>query len=836
MLGYRGDGIGEEVKASLRKRALLWGSLLVFFLPLMSNRFRAETGANALGSKVFTPTLPSPFSPKAGQVLNRLNLEEAVRRSLAADEDLDAEERAGDDFYSLSEDTLLSVASPGLLRNDGETKGNSGRVRIETLPLHGRVELAPDGSFNYLPEHNFTGVDTFTYRPIAGTGSPRFHRVFLLVQPVQDTPSAGDDFFSLNDDGTSLEIASPGVLENDVDGDGEALKAVLVTPPAVGRVVLSQEGSFRLTVPADFSGTVHFSYRALDTTGLASEVAWVSVNVNSSSSPPNLEVLSPLDGAPLRGEFTVRAKASDDRSVEMADLYVDGILVAEGVAPEEESVSLPLKGNFSILPGEESAPSSSHPLGLVVTGEGRGWLLNGRSFSALEKRFPLNAKFLDDGWGKSFVLSPTVESWLLENFSDGAQVSLERHWGDGISSFRIDSLRRLYEMRAYAGMTALFRRKIDNPGREELLMLFKTFSGLWDVASDGTTAALGDNLLLVKTDDSPLWEMDHQGWNPVGLAALPKGRVILFEAGPGAAVASLTDRTFKVARQWGAERFLLSAEGFGRVAALGYRSGMNLLLVGDPMAEQWDEILLTHLLAERVVFLDPQTLLVSGREPGSNLPLAQRIVNEGGYWSPKAPEEIPEGVMAVVAWKEAGIKRVSSPEAWPTLSGSAEISPPGLPGREQNLQGTEVTGSNERFFRWTIDTRSWKNGLHELKVVVYDDEGLSGEEGLAVVSRNLALSLSGERVRRGSSAVSAGGVRLTLEAGNPDRVPVGSYRLERRYGNGTWERLQKLKGISLTEGPWELIDSQVGGGNPSYRVVLFGEKGEPLALSNTVSL
>ena len=77
---------------------------------------------------------------------------------------------------------------------------------------------------------------------------------------------------------------------------------------------------------------------------------------------------------------------------------------------------------------------------------------------------------------------------------------------------------------------------------------------------------------------------------------------------------------------------------------------------------------------------------------------------------------------------------------------------------------------------------------------------------------------------------------MTLEAGNPDRVPVGSYRLERRYGNGTWERLQKLKGISLTEGPWELIDSQVGGGNPSYRVVLFGEKGEPLALSNTVSL
>ena len=834
MLGYRGDGIRGEVKASLGKRAFLWGSLLVFFLPLMSNRFHAEAGA--LGQKAFVPTLLSTISPQAGQVLNRLNLEEALRRSLAADKALDAEEKPGDDSYSLSEDTLLSVAAPGLLRNDGETEGSPGRVKIETLPLHGRVELGPDGSFNYLPERNFTGVDAFSYSPIAGTGSLRPHRVFLLVQPVQDTPSAGDDFFSFVDDGTSWEIHSPGVLENDVDGDGEALKAVLVTPPEAGRVVLSQEGGFRLTVPSDFSGTVHFSYRALDTTGLASEVAWVNVNINSPSSPPNLKVLSPLDGAPVSGVLTVRAKASDDRSVEMADLYVDGVLVAEGIAPEEESLNLPLKGDFSTLSAEGSVPSPSAPLGLVVTGEGRGWLLNGRSLSTLEKRFPLNGKFLDDGWGKSFVLSPKVESWLLEDLRDGAQVSLERHLGDGISSFRIDSLRRLYEMRAYAGMTALFRRKIDNPGREELLMLFKTFSGLWDVASDGTTAALGDNLLLVKTDDSPLWEMDHQGWNPVGLAALPKGRVILFEAGPGAAVATLSDRTFKVARQWGAERFLLSAEGFGRVAALGYRSGMNLLLVGDPMAEQWDEILLTQLLAERVAFLDPQTILVSGRAPGSDLPLAQRIVNEGGYWNPKAPEEVPEGVMAVISWKDTDSKRAPSPEAWPTASGSAESSQPGFSGGEQNLQGAEATGSKEWSFRWTMDTRNWKNGLHELKVVVYDDEGLSGAESLSVASRNLSPFLSGERVRRGSSAAPLGGVRLTLETGNPDRVPVGAYRLERRYGNGAWERVQEVKGTSLAEGPWELVDSQADGGERSYRVVLLGGKGEPLALSNTVSL
>ena len=69
-------------------------------------------------------------------------------------------------------------------------------------------------------------------------------------------------------------------------------------------------------------------------------------------------------------------------------------------------------------------------------------------------------------------------------------------------------------------------------------------------------------------------------------------------------------------------------------------------------------------------------------------------------------------------------------------------------------------------------------GLREgQKVVVYDDEGLSGAESLSVASRNLSPFLSGERVRRGSPAAPLGGVTLTLEAGNPDRVPVAVWRM-----------------------------------------------------------
>ena len=76
---------------------------------------------------------------------------------------------ARDDEYVVQQDNLLVVpVATGVLSND---------ERPETTPLtavwvsgtsHGTLALEPDGSFQYAPEAGFVGVDTFTYRAIAG--------------------------------------------------------------------------------------------------------------------------------------------------------------------------------------------------------------------------------------------------------------------------------------------------------------------------------------------------------------------------------------------------------------------------------------------------------------------------------------------------------------------------------------------------------------------------------------------------------------------------------------------------------------------------------------------
>ena len=58
--------------------------------------------------------------------------------------------------------------------------------------------------------------------------------------------------------------ASPRLLFNDSDPDGDTLTAVLLTGPANGTLVLDPNGTFQYTPNPDFSGTDSFTYRAFD--------------------------------------------------------------------------------------------------------------------------------------------------------------------------------------------------------------------------------------------------------------------------------------------------------------------------------------------------------------------------------------------------------------------------------------------------------------------------------------------------------------------------------------------------------------------------------------------
>jgi len=71
---------------------------------------------------------------------------------------------AVDDAYEMFEDGHLFVPAPGVLFNDSDANGDSLTAVLVDGPAHGMLSFNLDGSFNYSPDDDYFGTDTFTYK------------------------------------------------------------------------------------------------------------------------------------------------------------------------------------------------------------------------------------------------------------------------------------------------------------------------------------------------------------------------------------------------------------------------------------------------------------------------------------------------------------------------------------------------------------------------------------------------------------------------------------------------------------------------------------------------
>ncbi|MFA5883361.1 MAG: Ig-like domain-containing protein [Acidimicrobiia bacterium] len=251
-----------------------------------------------------------------------------------------------DDSYSMPEDTLLVIAAPGVLVNDGDPEGDPLEAFLTSLPAHGAIQLSSDGTLIYFPDANFSGVDSFTY--VAGDGefgsSPA--TVTITVGAVNDAPVAVDDAYTTDED-TLLQVTAPGVLGNDTDLDGNALTAVLVTDAGDGDLTLHADGSFSYLPDANFHGVDSFTYRVNDV-ALVSSAVTVTITVGAVNDAPDM-VADSYD--------------ADENTLLEVDA-VDGVLANDSDADGDEltavrvddaangHVELAADGSFTYMPDE----------------------------------------------------------------------------------------------------------------------------------------------------------------------------------------------------------------------------------------------------------------------------------------------------------------------------------------------------------------------------------------------------------------------------------------------------------------------------------------------------
>ena len=249
------------------------------------------------------------------------------------------------DAYSVDEDGVLTVeAIGGVLANDTDVDGDALNVSLVDEPIHGTVTLAEDGSFEYAPEANFHGEDSFTYVANDDLTLSEAITVTITVEAVNDIPSPAADAYAADTGGVLTVEAEDGVLANDSDIDGDTLSARLVESPSNGTVVLAEDGSFEYTPEPGFFGEDSFTYVSAD--GQAeSEATSVTVEVTGAQLSIQLQVSAVPFGAEVEtlwtdSTFWVSAFVEDLRDIPAGVIggAIDLVYDAMEVTPTGEVV------------------------------------------------------------------------------------------------------------------------------------------------------------------------------------------------------------------------------------------------------------------------------------------------------------------------------------------------------------------------------------------------------------------------------------------------------------------------------------------------------------------
>jgi Bacterial Ig domain len=115
---------------------------------------------------------------------------------------------AADDSYTATSGQTLVVAAPGVLANDSTATGGQLTSDLISGAAHGELTFNPDGSFTYIPDAQFVGLDSFTYSTHAARLASRPAIVTLSVMP----PSSGDGTGGGTGPGATPELGSVALL------------------------------------------------------------------------------------------------------------------------------------------------------------------------------------------------------------------------------------------------------------------------------------------------------------------------------------------------------------------------------------------------------------------------------------------------------------------------------------------------------------------------------------------------------------------------------------------------------------------------------------------------
>jgi uncharacterized delta-60 repeat protein len=177
----------------------------------------------------------------------------------------------------------------------------------------------------------------------------------MSIWRVNFRPTAVADSFTASED-TLLTVGGPGVVANDVDGDGDSLTVQLISGATYGFVSLNTDGSFTYQAQENYSGPDAFSYQANDGTAI-SNIVTVSITVNAIADAPSLSVTnaSGSEGSPV--PMNISTTLVDQDGSESLSITISGV-------PANVTLSAGTNhgdGSWTLTPGQLTGLTLSAP-------------------------------------------------------------------------------------------------------------------------------------------------------------------------------------------------------------------------------------------------------------------------------------------------------------------------------------------------------------------------------------------------------------------------------------------------------------------------------------------
>jgi uncharacterized repeat protein (TIGR01451 family) len=230
---------------------------------------------------------------------------------------------ANDDTASVPEDGSVLIA---VRAND--SGGDEPVVLLQvSSPSHGTATVIGN-EVRYTPNANYFGADSFTYTLRDEDGETVTAAVQVTVTPVNDTPVAAVDSFTVLEDSGATLFA---VLANDTGLGDEPIAFVTFSDPPHGTVVVVGN-RLQYTPDVNYNGTDSFTYRIRDLDNQQS-ASTVFVTVTNINDPPTA----------ANDTFVVTAGVSTSLNVLFNDRDIDGNPLTL------TSVSAPTVGTVAIV-------------------------------------------------------------------------------------------------------------------------------------------------------------------------------------------------------------------------------------------------------------------------------------------------------------------------------------------------------------------------------------------------------------------------------------------------------------------------------------------------------